>query len=298
MRIGFNQTDLKVDIVSYMLLQVIFCCKNRFFDWEKSLGQEKGLSITSNKYGFTSDRVSESDDMTSMNASMHQTAMELFAAGRHAMANTFVRSSAISGGGAETGSALEKSGSGDLAGKGTSSSPTTNRIGSEGDGLQTRRTKYSGSRENKTTKMNVLEMILPRKLASSFHSSQIPDDSGHNDQLDTSSKGLLGSSASSSSSRDSPFQPLNLLSGFSFDFQSPPSNKYSTLGSSGMTSVVVDSESDDNVLLDAKTPQTGREAAAAPRSLAPNEIKLKCASSDSYLRSESTLSVKSSGDTT
>lgn len=271
-----------MDIVSYILLQIIFCFKNRFFDWEKSLGQEKGLSITSNKYGFTSDRVSESDDLASMNASVHKTALGLLAAGRDVMTSTFVRSSGI-----------RKSNN---VSSSDASSPNKGHDSKEKE----RRTRYSTSSQNKTTKMNVLEMILPNKL-SSFHSSQIPDDSGHND-IDTSSKGLLGSGSSPSTPRtatpQSAFEKLNILSGFSFDFNSPPSSKYSTIGSDG---VYDESESERGISMKSDTSTVSQQRTTAiltsEKSRSPRtEIKLKCASSDSYLASDSTHSIRSKED--
>ena len=226
--VGFKQTDQKVDIVSYILLQLIFCFKNRFFDWEKSLGQEKGLAITSNKYGFTSDRVSESDDFASMNASMHAGAMELLAAGKNAVANTFVTSRR------QTASSSQQANGGDNAPK-----------------EKERRTKYKASDKKKTTKMNVLEMIIPNKM-SSFHSSQIPDNSSHSVDLDTSSKGLLGDYKPSEKEERAPsaFDSLNILSKYSFglNLKSLSNDEYTSVPDSkseleGNSLELVDSDS-------------------------------------------------------
>lgn len=58
---GYEQIDDRTDIVSYFIVQTTFCWKNRFYDYEKSLGVSKGLAIRSAKYGFTSDLVSDHD---------------------------------------------------------------------------------------------------------------------------------------------------------------------------------------------------------------------------------------------
>jgi hypothetical protein len=327
---GFSQTDQKVDIVSYILLQIIFLFKNRFFDWEKSLGQEKGLAITSNKYGFTSDRVSETDELASMNASVHQGAMGLFAAGRDVMASTFVHS----GWNSPQPSASSFGASGSVASssggrEGHTSGDTSDRSPRE---TTERRTKYSTSHQHKVTKMNVLEMILPGKLASSFHSSQIPDDeSSHHDMMDTSSKGLLGPSSSSSScscsrqghssaARSAYDSSLNFLSGFSFNFPSsssysppPDDSSYATLDHSGAGSrgaLIDDSETaaggggSASTLKGANKPSSSSSSSSpssarseASSNITSGDVKQKCTTSDDHcLSNESTHSVRSSTD--
>lgn len=209
--LGFHQTDQKTDIISYCLLQLIFCFSDRFFDWEKSLGQEKGLAIFSNKYGFTSERLSESDDMSSMNGSIHQGALNLLAVGREVVANAFVRSS---------------SSSKDLD---TSSDLKT----------PSRRRKYSKN-EASSVERSVLDRIMPPS-ASSSHST---DESSHHNDFDTSSRGLLGGGSRSSefiSHDDSKaFDPMTLLSGISFNINAG-TTKYSTLGNSSFP-VPIDKE--------------------------------------------------------
>lgn len=68
---GYVQTDHRTDIVSYFIVQTIFCWKNRFYDYEKALGQTKGLAIRSAKYGFTSDLLSDSSSNGDLMASVH-----------------------------------------------------------------------------------------------------------------------------------------------------------------------------------------------------------------------------------
>ena len=70
--VGYEQTDDRIDIVSYFIVQTTFCWKNRFYDYEKSLGVSTGLAIRSAKYGFTSDLVSDHDSSSGdLMASVH-----------------------------------------------------------------------------------------------------------------------------------------------------------------------------------------------------------------------------------
>lgn len=57
--------------MSYCIVQTSFCWKNRFYDFEKSLGQSKGLAIRSAKYGFTSDLVSDQGSTGDLMTSVH-----------------------------------------------------------------------------------------------------------------------------------------------------------------------------------------------------------------------------------
>jgi hypothetical protein len=69
---GYVQTDDRTDVVSYFIVQTIFCWKNRFYDYEKALGQSKGLAIRSAKYGFTSDLISDNNSSNGdLMSSMH-----------------------------------------------------------------------------------------------------------------------------------------------------------------------------------------------------------------------------------
>jgi hypothetical protein len=54
-------TDQRSDLFSRLAVQIIFCFRSRFYDFEKPVGQEQGRAVYASVYGFTSDRVSEMD---------------------------------------------------------------------------------------------------------------------------------------------------------------------------------------------------------------------------------------------
>lgn len=59
--LGYKLTDQRSDFISRLAIQIIFLFRGRFYDFEKSVGQEQGKAIYASVYGFTSDRVSEMD---------------------------------------------------------------------------------------------------------------------------------------------------------------------------------------------------------------------------------------------
>ena len=59
---GYGLAEDRTDWISRCILQVIFFFKDRFYDFEKALGQEQGLAIHASRYGFTSDVMSEGDE--------------------------------------------------------------------------------------------------------------------------------------------------------------------------------------------------------------------------------------------
>jgi GNAT superfamily N-acetyltransferase len=62
--IGYRDSEHRSDYITFLMLQIIFCFRNRFFDYEKPLGQESGIAIHSSKYGFTSDVSTHPDSST------------------------------------------------------------------------------------------------------------------------------------------------------------------------------------------------------------------------------------------
>lgn len=60
-RLGYKLSNQRSDFISRLAIQIIFLFRGRFYDFEKSVGQEQGRAIYASVYGFTSDRVSEMD---------------------------------------------------------------------------------------------------------------------------------------------------------------------------------------------------------------------------------------------
>jgi hypothetical protein len=69
-RTGYEMAPYRRDCVSNCLLRVIFLFKDRFFDFEKALGQDQGLAIHASRYGFTSDAIAKKDDEESTRGSL------------------------------------------------------------------------------------------------------------------------------------------------------------------------------------------------------------------------------------
>lgn len=89
--LGYHHSEYKTDYASYLLLQIIFCFSNRFFDFEKSIGQESGRAIQSSRFGFVSEHV--------MGGSSHKYDA---AAGRGNMDSSTRSGSSVSSGGSSS----------------------------------------------------------------------------------------------------------------------------------------------------------------------------------------------------